>query len=391
MRKVYLDNGSTSFPKAPGVAEAMSHFITEVGCNISRGGYETAYDLGDTIFETRSMLCRMFNFSEEKYVVFTPSVTYSLNFVIKGLLKSGDHVIMSSMEHNAVARPCQSLKDFGVEVTIVPCDRDGVLDIDAFKNSFKENTKLVVMSHASNVCGTVLDAEEVGKICKEKGVFFALDAAQSAGVINIDFEKFNLSALCLTGHKGLLGPQGTGALLLRHELAEALDPVISGGTGSASHLLTMPEFMPDKFEAGTLNLPGIIGLNASLEYIRRVGIDTIFETEKQLAQLFIEEIDKLPNVKIIGVRDWNKRVGTVSLDFESIDNAEVSFILDSEYGIMTRCGLHCAPLAHQTLGTYPQGTVRFAFGHKNTEEDVEYAVSDIRKILGCESPEICCG
>ncbi len=391
MRKVYLDNGSTSFPKAPGVAEAMSHFITEVGCNISRGGYETAYDLGDTIFETRSMLCRMFNFSEEKYVVFTPSVTYSLNFVIKGLLKSGDHVIMSSMEHNAVARPCQSLKDFGVEVTIVPCDRDGVLDIDAFKNSFKENTKLVVMSHASNVCGTVLDAEEVGKICKEKGVFFALDAAQSAGVINIDFEKFNLSALCLTGHKGLLGPQGTGALLLRHELAEALDPVISGGTGSASHLLTMPEFMPDKFEAGTLNLPGIIGLNASLEYIRRVGIDTIFETEKQLAQLFIEEIDKLPNVKIIGVRDWNKRVGTVSLDFESIDNAEVSFILDSEYGIMTRCGLHCAPLAHQTLGTYPQGTVRFAFGHKNTEEDVEYAVSAIRKILGCELPEICCG
>ncbi len=384
MRKVYLDNGSTSFPKAPGVAEAMSHFITEVGCNISRGGYETAYDLGDTIFETRSMLCRMFNFSEEKYVVFTPSVTYSLNFVIKGLLKSGDHVIMSSMEHNAVARPCQSLKDFGVEVTIVPCDRDGVLDIDAFKNSFKENTKLVVMSHASNVCGTVLDAEEVGKICKEKGVFFALDAAQSAGVINIDFEKFNLSALCLTGHKGLLGPQGTGALLLRHELAEALDPVISGGTGSASHLLTMPEFMPDKFEAGTLNLPGIIGLNASLEYIHRVGIDTIFETEKQLAQLFIEEIDKLPNVKIIGVRDWNKRVGTVSLDFESIDNAEVSFILDSEYGIMTRCGLHCAPLAHQTLGTYPQGTVRFAFGHKNTEEDVEYAVSAIRKILGCE-------
>ena len=384
MRKVYLDNGSTSFPKAPGVAEAMSHFITEVGCNISRGGYETAYDLGDTIFETRSMLCRMFNFSEEKYVVFTPSVTYSLNFVIKGLLKSGDHVIMSSMEHNAVARPCQSLKDFGVEVTIVPCDRDGVLDIDAFKNSFKENTKLVVMSHASNVCGTVLDAEEVGKICKEKGVFFALDAAQSAGVINIDFEKFNLSALCLTGHKGLLGPQGTGALLLRHELAEALDPVISGGTGSASHLLTMPEFMPDKFEAGTLNLPGIIGLNASLEYIHRVGIDTIFETEKQLAQLFIEEIDKLPNVKIIGVRDWNKRVGTVSLDFESIDNAEVSFILDSEYGIMTRCGLHCAPLAHQTLGTYPHGTVRFAFGHKNTEEDVEYAVSAIRKILGCE-------
>lgn len=381
MRRVYLDNGSTSFPKAPGVGEAMARFISEIGCNISRGGYESAYSLGETVFETRTLLCRMFNFDDEKYSVFTPSVTYGLNFVIKGLLKQGDHVILSSMEHNAVARPCEELRDRGVEVTVVPCSPDGILDMEAFKSSFKENTRLVVMSHASNVSGSLLPAEEVGRICSEKNVFFALDAAQSAGVVHIDFKKFNLSALCLTGHKGLLGPQGTGALLLSPELAEAVEPVIAGGTGSASHLLTMPEFMPDKFEAGTLNLPGIIGLNASLKYIESVGIDNIFEKEKYLAELFMRETDKLPGVSIAGTRDWTKRLGTVSLNFSSIDNAEVSFLLDSEYGIMTRCGLHCAPLAHQTLGTYPEGTVRFAFGHKNTEEEVRYAVKAIEEII----------
>ncbi len=399
MRKVYLDNGSTSFPKAPGVGEAMSKFITEVGCNVSRGGYETAYNLGETIFETRSMLCRMFNFSDEKYAAFTPSVTYSLNFVIKGLLKPGDHVIISSMEHNAVARPCESLRSNGVEITVVPCDRDGILDMTAFECSFKKNTKLAVMSHSSNVCGSVLDAEEAGKICKAKDVPFVLDAAQSAGVLEIDFEKYNLSALCLTGHKGLLGPQGIGALLITPEFAGSLEPLICGGTGSASHLLTMPEFMPDKFEAGTLNLPGIIGLNASLKYIEDVGINNIFQKEKRLAELFMYKIDSLNDelaaaengkkedgnmkapIRVVGTRDWKKRIGTVSLDFSRIDNAEVSFLLDSEYGIMTRCGLHCAPIAHQTLGTYPQGTVRFAFGHENTEKEVEYAANAIKEIL----------
>ncbi len=327
----------------------------------------------------------MFNFPDEKYVVFTPSVTYSLNFVIKGLLKPGDHVIISSVEHNAVARPCESLRPHGVEITAVPCGSDGILDMEAFENSFKENTRLVVMSHASNVCGSVLDAEKAGKICRAKNVPFVLDAAQSAGVIDIDFEKCNLSALCLTGHKGLLGPQGIGALLITPELASALEPVICGGTGSASHLLTMPEFMPDKFEAGTLNLPGIIGLNASLKYIESLGTAAIFEKEKKLAQSFIEKIDSFNDegagIRIVGTRDWSKRLSTVSLDFNRIDNAEVSFLLDSEYGIMTRCGLHCAPLAHQTLGTYPQGTVRFAFGHENTEEEVEYAANAIREIL----------
>lgn len=382
MRKIYLDNGSTSFPKAPGVGEAMARFITEVGCNVSRGGYEDAYAVADIVFETRSRLCRLFNFPDERFVVFTPSVTYSLNFMIKGLLKPGDHVIISSMEHNAVARPCESLKHDGVEVSVAACDSEGRLDLGSFERLFQPNTVMVVMSHASNVCGTILDAEAVGEICSRRGVFFVLDAAQSAGVAPIDFKKFHLSALCLTGHKGLLGPQGIGAMLLTEELAEKLTPLIDGGTGSASHLLTMPDFMPDKFEAGTLNLPGIIGLHTSLGYLLDKGLQQIYAAESVMTERFLAGVKTFEGVRNVGAEDMQNRVATVSLDFTQIaDNADVAYILDSEYGIMTRCGLHCAPLAHRTLGTYPQGTVRFAFGHKNTAEDVDYALQAIKTII----------
>ncbi len=381
MRKTYLDNGSTSFPKAPGVGKAMSYFIEEIGCNIGRGGYETAYDLAEKIYDTRSQLCRLFHFSDERHVIFTPSVTYSLNFLIKGLLKEKDHVIVSGIEHNAVARPCEALKSKGVEVSIAPCDREGRLDFEAFRKLFNERTKLVVMAHASNVSGTVLDAETAGKICKQKGVYFALDAAQSAGVIDIDFEKFSLSALCITGHKGLLGPQGIGALLLTPKIAAEMEPLICGGTGSASHLITMPEFMPDKFEAGTLNLPGIIGLNAALRYIEERTPAEIRKHELELAAQFIDGLQSDTNIRIVGIRGRENRVGTVSLDFLEEDNADIAYRLDAEYGIMTRCGLHCAPLAHQTFGTFPQGTVRFAFGYQNTREDVNYALKAIHEMV----------
>lgn len=381
MRRVYLDNGSTTFPKAPGVGASMNHFIEEVGCNIGRGGYESAYDLAEKIYDTRTLLCNLFNFKDERYVVFTPSVTYSLNFLIKGMLKQGDHVIISGIEHNAVARPCEDLKKIGVEVSVAECDSRGVLDINGFEKLFKDNTRLVVMAHASNVSGTLLDAEAVGKICKQKKVHFAIDAAQSAGVVDIDFEKYSLSALCITGHKGLLGPQGIGALMLVPELAEKIEPVISGGTGSVSHLLTMPEFMPDKFEAGTLNLPGIIGLNTALKYVIERTPADIMKHELDLAMNFIGETKAMNGVRIVGMQDRNGRVGTVSLDFLENDNADVAYRLDAEYGIMTRCGLHCAPIAHKTFGTFPQGTVRFAFGYKNTEEEVDYAVNAIKKII----------
>lgn len=381
MKKVYLDNGSTSYPKAPGLGEAVSHFITEVGCNIGRGGYETAYDLSEKVYETREMLCEMFGFDSPKHVVFTPSVTYSLNYIIKGLIKEGDRMICSSVDHNAVVRPCKQMEKMGAFLDIANCREDGTLDLEHFESLFQENTKLVVLTHGSNVCGTVQDAEKIGKICKKHGVFFALDGAQTAGVIPIDFEKFGLSALCITGHKSLLGPQGIGAMLLSEELAEAMEPLIAGGTGSASDKLTMPDFMPDKFEAGTLNLPGIIGLHHSLSYIREVGIDKIREKELALANYFLQQLREIDGVRAVGMPGSDSAVGIVSLDFAHIDNAEMSYLLDEKYGIMTRCGLHCAPLAHRTLNTYPQGTVRFAFGHMNTRDDADYAVSAMKEIL----------
>jgi len=387
MKKIYLDNGSTSFPKAPGVAEAMKSFLEQNGYNINRGGYEESYKVSDIVLETRSMMAEMFHLGErkEKNVIFVPSVTYGLNFVILGLLKPGDNVIITSMEHNAVARACESLKNKGVDVTVAECERDGMLNFESFESSFKENTKLVVACHASNVSGTIQDAEKIGEIAKKNGAFFLLDGAQSAGTVDIDFEKFHLSALCVPGHKGLLGPQGIGAMILSDEIACAIEPLVLGGTGSISDSLMMPDFLPDKFEPGTINLPGIIGLNSSLKYIRKEGNDKILSHERKLAQKFVEELHLMDprgeKIRIIGNNDFTKRVGVVSLDFLSMDNGDVAFRLESQYGIMTRCGMHCAPLAHKTLGTYPEGTVRFSFGYFNTDDEVKAASDAIKEII----------
>lgn len=380
MRQVYLDNGSTSFPKAPGTSDAMAHFMNEVGCNVSRGGYQSAYAMGEVVFETRERLAKLFNFANPSNVVFTPGITYSLNFVIQGLLQEGDHLIISSMEHNAVSRPAVYMKERGVELTVSPCNQEGFLDIEAFENAFKPNTRLVVMTHASNVAGTVQDIEAIGKICARHGAFFVVDSAQSAGAVPIDVKKMHIDGLCVAGHKGLLGPQGIGALLMTEELARALSPVIFGGTGSVSHLLTMPDFLPDKFEAGTMNLPGIVGLHKALEFILQTTPEKIGERELDRAEQFINGLKDLPQAKIIGPQGREGRTAVVSVDFDEIDNAEMSALLDSEFGIMTRCALHCAPLAHKTLGTFPEGTVRFAFGYWTTEEEVEYALNAIHSV-----------
>ena len=386
MKSIYLDNGSTSFPKAPGLSDSIKYFLENCGYNINRGGYEGAYEVADLVLETRRLIAELFHFDQKKArnVIFVPSVTYGLNFIILGLLKPGDHVIISSMEHNAVARACESLTAEGVEVTTVKCSEDGMLDFEEYENSFRENTKLVVMCHASNVSGTVQDAERIGKIAKEKGVFFVLDAAQSAGVIEIDFEKFNLSGLCVPGHKGLLGPQGIGAMILTDEISNAISPTIYGGTGSISDSLEMPSFLPDKFEPGTLNIPGIVGLNTSIKYVMEKGTDKILSHERQLADDFMKKIAEFDpdgkKIRIAGTKNIINKVGTVSLDFIKMDNSDVAFRLENEFGIMTRCGMHCAPLAHKTLGTYPEGTVRFSFGYFNTEEDVKEALEAIKII-----------
>lgn len=381
MKSIYLDNASTSFPKPEGVAEAVYDFIKNIGSNINRGTYSRAYDTEETVYDTRERLCRLFNFPDCKNVVFTPNITTSLNIVIKGLLSDGDHVLVSAMEHNAVMRPLTQLEKAGVSFDRIPCTREGELVAEETEKLIKPNTKAIIMTHASNVCGTVMPIKEVGDICRRRELKFIVDSAQSAGVLPIDMEKMNIDALCFTGHKGLLGPQGTGGFIIRDELVRNMEPIISGGTGSISHTENIPDFMPDRFEPGTLNLPGIMGLNAALKFIEDKGIDDIYKEETALAERFLEEISTIGDmVEIIGKKSINGRTGVVSLDFKGMDNAEAAYRLSEEFGILTRVGLHCAPNAHKTLGTFPRGTVRFSFGQFNTYEDAEAAAEAVKKI-----------
>ena len=379
MQKIYFDNGSTSFPKAPGVGEAMAQFIENGAFNINRGSYEEAYELAGIVLDTREKLARLFN-GDSRQVVFTPGVTYSLNYLIKGLLKKGDHVITTSMEHNAVMRPLVQMEEQGVSFTCVQADKEGSVLAADFEKEFRPETKLVIVNHASNVSGTVQPLDKIGKLCEEKGLFFAVDTAQSAGSIPVDMEKMNIDFLAFTGHKGLLGPQGIGGFLISERLNKELKPFIAGGTGSHSDLLTMPEEMPDKYESGTMNLPGIVGLHKALEYLEDKGIDKLFEKKMQLMEYAISEIKKIDGVHIVGKQGLEDRVAVLSLDFQKIDNAEAAFILEQEYGIMTRVGLHCAPMAHKSLGTFPQGTVRVAFSGANTREEVDVLIGALRDL-----------
>lgn len=381
MEKIYFDNGSTSFPKAPGVGDAIRDIIEHGAYNINRGGYEGAYEVADMVLTTREQLCRLFHFSESRNVVFTPSITYSLNYVIKGLLKPGDHVIVSSMEHNGMMRPLVQMAHQGVSFDAAQADRDGVLDPQKVEDLIRPNTRAVMMLHASNLCGTMLPIQQVGEICARHGLIFVVDTAQTAGVFPIDMEKMHIDALCFTGHKGLRGPQGVGGMLLRDELCSQMTPLISGGTGSRSDSEEVPDFMPDRFESGTMNLPGIAGLHRALTYLEEYGIENIARQELAICQRFIDGALTLPDTRVVGKLTTQDRAAIVSLDFQKMDNAEVSFLLDNQYGVMTRCGLHCAPRAHKSLGTFPQGTVRFSFSHHNTPEEVDTCIEGLRKIL----------
>ena len=381
MDYIYLDNASTSFPKAPTVATAMSDYITNRGININRGSYALAYDVEDIIYTTRQRLNTLFNGHDPSHVIFTQNVTMSLNMVIKGLLKAGDHVLVSSMEHNAVMRPLTQLLDKGITFDTIPCDSTGSIQMESIEPLIRPNTVALIINHASNVCGTIQPLKSIGPICKAHNLQFIVDAAQTAGVIPIDVKACHIDALCFTGHKGLLGPQGIGGIILTKEMAQTLTPLIAGGTGSFSHLETMPTHMPDAFEAGTLNLPGIIGLNEGLSYIESQGMENIHNHELALTQAFLEGLQSIDVVNIIGKQDIQDRTAVVSITIDSMDPASIAYELESTYHIMTRVGLHCAPRAHQTLGTYPEGTVRFSFGYANTHEDVVSALSALHRIL----------
>ena len=382
MKQIYFDNGSTSYPKAPGVSDAVKFYMDEVGANVNRGGYDTAYSAEDVIMETRETLQKLFHFTgKTRNVIFTPNITYSLNMIIKGWFKPGDHVLVSSMEHNAMMRPLTQMTQYGVTFDRIPCTQEGYLMTDEIEKMIRPNTKGIMMLHGSNVCGALMPLKQVGDICHKHGIKFVVDAAQTAGVFPIDMEEMHIDALAFTGHKSLLGPQGIGGFLLTDEMAAQVDALISGGTGSISDSEEQPSFLPDKYESGTPNLPGIFGLHASLQYIMKEGMENIRTRELELAEAFMEKVKSLPGVRVVGPQTMENRAPVVSLDFTDRDNAEVAFALESEYGIATRCGLHCAPNAHKTLGTYPQGTVRFSLGHQNTMEEVEKVAGAIEEIL----------
>ena len=400
--KIYLDNAATSFPKPEEVPKAVYDYMTKLGTNVNRGGYATAYDTESVVFECRELIGALFHAPDYKNVVFTRNITESLNVVLKGLLHSGDHVIVSSMEHNAVMRPIRQLEKKGVSFTRAQCESDGSLKPEKLFACLRPETKAVVMTHASNVFGTMLPIQEVGAFCKENGLVFILDSAQTAGVFPIDMEKMHIDILCFTGHKGLLGPQGIGGFILRDELVLKIEPLISGGTGSLSNVETVPEFMPDRFEAGTPNLPGIFGLHAALNWLRKLGekslsaelfttehcfsaaLEKISEHEMHLTEEFLtllEPLEKEGKLKIIGKKDTEMRTGVVSIQTLTRELSDTAFQLDTRYGIMTRVGLHCAPSAHKTMGTYPTGTIRFSFGFANTDKEVKLAIDALKELL----------
>ena len=307
-------------------------------------------------------------------MILTAGNTAALNFAIKGFLKKGDHVLVSSMEHNAVMRP---LVQLGVEFDRVPCDSEGRMDISAIEPLIRENTRLFVLCHASNVCGTIQDAKAVGELCKLHGIEFVLDAAQSAGHIPVDFEAFHLSALAVPAHKGLLGPQGIGALLISEDFAAKLDPLIAGGTGSMSDSEELPPYLPDRFESGTPNLPGIYGWSASMDYVNQISVQQRRLQETELTAYFLDGLRRIEGVNLVGTQTLSDRVGVIAVDYVNRDDAEAADDLEQNYGILTRCGLHCAPSAHKTLQTFPRGVVRFSLGHTTTKEDIDAALNAI--------------
>ena len=382
--RTYLDNASTTFPKPPCVAEAVFRYMTEAGTNVGRGEYAAAFDVEDMVFDLRSSLCELFGGVDPSDVVLTRNVTEAINLVLKGWLAPGDHAVVTSMEHNAVMRPLTQLAARGVTFSRAQCAQDGTLDAAEVERLIGPRTRLVVMTHASNVCGTVLPVDAVGEVCHAHGVPLVVDAAQTAGVIPLDMRACGASAVCFTGHKGLLGPQGTGGCVLDPAFAEGLEALVAGGTGSSSDSEEMPSFMPDRLEAGTPNLPGLAGLAAALGWLEKTGMGTVRAHEQALTQRLIDGLAPLAaagRVRMVGLPTSEGRTGVVSIQTPGHDLAQVAHGLDARYGIQTRVGLHCAPSAHKTLGTYPTGTIRLSLGWSNTKADVDLALTALSELL----------
>jgi len=378
-KMIYFDNAATTFPKPDEVYKFMFDFYSTHGVNPGRSGYDLSLETEDLVFETRKLLSSFFGGKDPNRLTFGYNATDGLNILISGILQEGDHAVTTNVEHNSVLRPLYHLaRDKKVDVTYIPFDKNGFVDPDDFKRAINNKTKLVIVNHASNVIGTLQPVEEIGWICKNKGVTFAIDASQTAGVIPIDMEKMNIDVIAFTGHKSLLGPTGIGGLCVGDDVI--ISHTRYGGTGVKSAVRTHLDEYPFRLETGTLNLLGVAGLNAGVKFVKRTGLENIHKHEMNLHDRLLEGLKKIDKVKIYCKETSENHIPVISFNIEHIPPADVGMILDVEYNVATRTGLQCAPLVHEGIGTTPKGTVRFSLGYFNTEEEVDHVLNAVKEI-----------
>lgn len=380
---VYLDNAATSWPKPPEVAAAMLRYLNEIGANPGRSGHRLSIAAGGLVASAREAVAEIFHADDPLRVVFTANGTEALNLALYGLLQPGDHVITSSMEHNAMMRPLRQLEREGVALTVLACAPDGTLDAAQFAAAIRPETRLIALTQASNVVGTLLPIAAIGRIARQHNLLLLVDTAATAGAVPIDMERDGIDLLAFTGHKALLGPTGTGGLVMGERVDVArLRPLKRGGTGSHSSSEEQPEFLPDKFESGTLNVLGIAGLEAGIRWLLAYGVDAVHARHQEICRALIDGLSSIDGVVLYGTHDPAKQVDTLAFNIAGLSPSEAGFRLDEEFGIQIRIGLHCAPAAHRTLGTYPQGSIRFAAGIFTTDAEVQQALDAVRQLAG---------
>ncbi len=382
MKLVYFDHAATSWPKPPAMMEAMARFNDAVGANPGRSGHRLSIEAARVVYEARELAAEVLGGTDPLSIAFTKNATEALNCVLLGLLKAGDHVVVSAMEHNSVMRPLRFLERRGIELSVAPCSPAGELDPADAAAALKSNTAAIVVAHASNVTGTLLPVEALAAIAQDRGIPLIVDASQTMGSVPLDVVRSGIDIVCFTGHKSLLGPQGTGGFYVREDLAPRIQPLMRGGTGSASEYEEQPDFLPDRFESGTPNALGLAGLAEGIRCVLDTGVERIGENEMALTRLFLKGAAAIPGLTLYGLQDVGQRTAVVSFNIAGMSPSEVAFELDEQFGVLCRPGLHCAPTAHRVIGTFPEGTVRFSFGYSNTEEDVRYALEALAEIAG---------